>query len=184
MATNSGSHILPDDDALVQIKEPSRKLYAIAFNQLREYLGKDLEIEPPSEKELLDYFKYLRLEKNMASSSLWTTYSKINGICKAKYSFNLKQYYRVTSLIKSFDVDIKTKAKIFSVVDINKFLEDREISSPFWLVRKACVSVAFYGGLRLSEVMNLKIEKFQSTPEGIYVTHMRSKQRSDKQDSR
>ena len=170
MATNSGSHILTDDDALVQIKEPSRKLYAIAFNQLREYLGKDLEIEPPSEKELLDYFKYLRLEKNMASSSLWTTYSKINGICKAKYSFNLKQYYRVTSLIKSFD--------------INKFLEDREISSPFWLVRKACVSVAFYGGLRLSEVMNLKIEKFQSTAEGIYVTHMRSKQRSDKQDSR
>ena len=63
MATNSGSHILTDDDALVQIKEPSRKLYAIAFNQLREYLGKDLEIEPPSEKELLDYFKYLRLEK-------------------------------------------------------------------------------------------------------------------------
>ena len=49
-----------DGDALVQIKEPSRKLYAIAFNQLREYLGKDLEIEPPSEKELLDYFKYLR----------------------------------------------------------------------------------------------------------------------------
>ena len=51
MATNSGSHILTDDDALVQIKEPSRKLYAIAFNQLREYLGKDLEIEPQIEKE-------------------------------------------------------------------------------------------------------------------------------------
>ena len=66
----------------------------------------------------------------MASSSLWTTYSMINGMCKGKFSCNLKQYCRVTSLIKSFDDDIKAKARVFSALDINKFVLDPEIIVP------------------------------------------------------
>ena len=180
----SSSSILPDEEALIQIKEDSRKLYIKAFKQLREYLGNDLETRSPTEEELLRYFKFLRLEKGFASSSLWTTYSMINGVCKGKYSINLKMFCRVTSLIKSFDVDIKTKARIFSSEEINKFIEDQSSCTPYWLVRKVTACVAFYGGLRLSEVMNLSIEMFISTAEGVYVTHMRSKQRSDKQTTR
>ena len=176
--------ILPDADALIQIKEGSRKLYIKAFNQFREYIGNDLEARPPTEQELLSYVKFMRLEKGLASSSLWTTYSMINGVCKGKYSINLKQYCRVTSLIKSFDVDVKSKAATFSSEEINKFIGDSSISSPYWLVRKVTASVAFYGGLRLSEMMNLSVEKFESSAEGVYVTHMRSKQRSDKQTTR
>ena len=108
----------------------------------------------------------------------------INGMCKGKFSCNLKQYCRVTSLIKSFDVDIKTKARVFSALDINMFVLDPEISSPYWLVRKATVCLAYYGGLRLVETMNLKIEMCESTPAGVYVTHMQAKQRSDKRNSR
>ena len=54
----------------IQIKEGSRKLYIKAFNGLREHLGNDLETRPPSEEELLSYFKFLRLEKGLASSNL------------------------------------------------------------------------------------------------------------------
>ena len=49
---------------------------------------------------------------------------------------------------------------------------------------KFVVIVAFFGGLRHCETMDLKIEKFNSSPEGIYVTHERAKQRSDKRDSK
>ena len=74
--------ILPDAEALIQIKEGSRKLYIKAFNGLRKHLGNDLETRPPSEEELLSYFKFLRPEKGLASSPLWTTYSQI---CNSSY---------------------------------------------------------------------------------------------------
>ena len=56
------------------------------------------------------------MEKKFASSTLWTTYSQVNTVMKQKYSFSLKSYQRVQAFIKSFDVDIKTKAPIFSKV--------------------------------------------------------------------
>ena len=95
------SAILPDGEAQFTIKKGSRKSYIKAFDSLREYVGNDLEARPPTEQELLDYFNYLRLVKGLKSGSLWTTYSKINGLCKAKYSLNLKAFFRVTSLIRS-----------------------------------------------------------------------------------
>ena len=120
----------------------------------------------------------------MASSSLWTSYSMINGMCKGKFSCNLKQYCRVTSLIKSLDVDLKTKSRVFYALDINKFELDPEISSPYWLVRKTTNCLAFYGGLRHVETMNLKIEMCESIPAGVYVTHMQAKHQSDKRNTR
>ena len=42
---------------------------------------------------------------------------------------------------------------------------------------KVVVIVAFFGGLRHCETMDLKIEKFNSSPEGIYVTHEREPNR-------
>ena len=44
--------------------------------------------------------------------------------------------------------------------------------------------LAFFGGLRHTETMDLVIEHFQSNPEGVYVTHQRAKQRSDKRNSK
>ena len=44
--------------------------------------------------------------------------------------------------------------------------------------------LSFFGGLRHSELMDLVLEKFSSTKEGVYVTHDRAKQRSDKRESR
>ena len=71
---------------------------------------------------------------------MWTTYSMLNSVVKSKYGFNLKNYVRVTSLIKSFDVDIKKKAEVFSTEDIDSFIQIKELVSPYWLVRK----VVFY----------------------------------------
>ena len=159
--------ILPDSEALIQIKEASRKNYLRQL--LWKFVGEDFSTRAPSEEELLQHFKHLREDKKMASSSLW----KINRMCKGKFSWNLKQYCRVNSLIKSFNVDIKTKVRVFSALNINKFVLDPEISSPYWLVRKATVCPTYYGGHRHVETINLKIEICESTPAGVYVTYMR-----------
>ena len=72
----------------------------------------------------------------MASSSLWTLYSMVNLVTKAKYSVSLKNYPRVTSQLKAFDTDIKKKAKTFSKEEFDKFVDAGSLSTPYWLVRK------------------------------------------------
>ena len=49
----------------------------------------------------------------VASSTAWTRYSILNAVVKAKYGVNLKQYVRVTALLKSYDTDVKKKAMCF-----------------------------------------------------------------------
>ena len=180
----SPSAILPDGEAQFTIKKGSRKSYIKAFDSLREYVGNDLEARPPTEQELLDYFNYLRLVKGLKSGSLWTTYSKINGLCKAKYSLNLKAFCRVTSLIRSYDIDVQFKSKAFSSEDIKRFIFDESLSCPYWLVRKVVVCVAFFGGLSLVEVVNLCVENCDSSAQGVYVTYKRSKRGSEEESAR
>ena len=93
----SVSAIFPDEIALEQVKPGSRNLYKKAFNRLREFLGRDLEDSPPSEQDLINYFRDLRNEKKAASSTLWTTYSLINSVCKGKYIMDLKTFTRVST---------------------------------------------------------------------------------------
>ena len=57
--------VLSDTDALMQIKEGSRKLYTKAFNQLREFVDDDMDIRSPSTEELFNYFKCLRFDKKL-----------------------------------------------------------------------------------------------------------------------
>ena len=44
--------------------------------------------------------------------------------------------------------------------------------------------LAFFGGLRHTEIMDLKLEKRKSEPEGVFIVHERAKQRSDKRESK
>jgi hypothetical protein len=57
--------------------------------------------------------------------------------------------------------------------------------SAYWLVRQVITIVAFFGGLRIQECMDLVLEKIQRGKEGYFITHFRVKQRrSDKLESR
>ena len=44
--------------------------------------------------------------------------------------------------------------------------------------------LAFFGGLRQTEIMDLKLEKMKSEAEGVFIVHERAKQRSDKRESK
>jgi hypothetical protein len=74
-----------------------------------------------------------------ASSTMWTCYSMLNSTTKAKYNISLKIYPRVTTLLKSYDVDVKKKAATFSKEIFDKFVGNNALSTPFWLVRKVCL---------------------------------------------
>jgi integrase len=115
---------------------------------------------------------------------MWTTYSMINSTCKGKYGDTLKKFPRVTSLLKAYDTDVKKKAAVFSKDDLDAFVDNSDLSTPYWLVRKVVVILAFFGGLRHCESMDLKLERFSACPDGVYVTHARAKQRSDKTESK
>lgn len=50
----------------------------------------------------------------------------------------------------------------------------------FWQV---ILIVAFFGGLRHTEAMDLSLEKVRITKDGVIIHHSRAKQRSDKRET-
>jgi integrase len=180
------SSIVSDDDVFLQFtNEKSRKQYRRKWSDFVEFCGDfDFEAGQPDEELLSKYFKYLRNTKKMASSSLWTIYSSLNSIFKRKYSSKLQEMPRLTMLIKGFDNDVKQKAAIFDDNQLKEFMLVRK-ESAYWLVRQVITIVAFFGGLRIQECMDLVLEKIQRGKEGFFITHFRVKQRrSDKLESR
>ena len=173
--------IQSDEVSLQAIKEITRPRYEKLWKDFKQYTGQEsLNNRVPSEDEILAFMRHLRDDKGMASSTMWTSYSQLNGVVKSKYGFNLKKYARVTTLLKSMDTDIKKKASVFTKEELDKFIGAKELGTPYWIVRKGIVLCSFFGGLRHAELMDLKLERVVSTKNGVSVTHNRAKQRSDK----
>lgn len=164
-------NILSDNDAFRSIKPKSRPIYIKEWTRFTDFHGnikEEFQVRPPTEKEVTDYFVFLREEQKRASSSLWTIYSQINSVFTGKYGKKLQQYPRITTLIKSYDVDVKTKAAIFSLQEFENFIQDNSLSTPYWMVRKACVILSHFGGLRLKELMELEVKICNCFPKNIY----------------
>ena len=178
--------IFSDEIALQSIKESSRNKYKLIWEKFKEFFEEPevFETRKPTEMELMNFFRDQRETKNKASSTLWTTYSMLNSIIKAKYSANLRDLPRLVTLIKSYDTDNKKKAAVFTAEEIRKFCESEELTGPYWEVRKAIAAMAYFGGLRLTETLSLELEKMTLTNKGVDIVHKRAKQRSDKKDTK
>ena len=111
-----------------------------------EYSSDNFDDKAPQEEKLIDYFKQLRENKKLASSTLWVQYSYLNTIIKNRYGTKLQSFPRITTLLKSYDTDVKKKAGVFETKDIDAFIEHPN-RSPYWLVRKVIIIVAYFGGL-------------------------------------
>ena len=178
--------ILSDIDAFLSIRQGSRAKYIKAWMEFKNFFpNANLDDRRPSEQELRDYFINMRTVRGCASTTIWTNFSMINSICKSKYSFDIKTHPRIMTMIKSFEGAPKKKAAIFTAEELRAFCEAPELDGAYWIVRKAVVVLAYFGGLRLVEAMNLVIEKIQDKKDGsIQVKHCRSKQRTDKENSK
>jgi len=174
------------DDALLTVKAGSRDRYKTIWKEFLSFCPTSHEFENrlPTEDEFTAYFKHLREVKKMASSSMWTYYSMINSCVKGIYSDKLQNFPRITSLLKAYDTDTKSKAHCFEGEDIAAFTEHPDASTPYWLVRKVVIIVAYFGGLRYIETASLQLERVSVEQEGVFITHSRAKQRSDKTETR
>jgi hypothetical protein len=125
--------IFSDEEVFEQIKPASRKAYKKCWKEFKEI---NPEEGRPGEEATVIFFKHLRFEKKVASSSIWTLYSYLNNVMKRKYGFKLQDLPRVTMLIKAFEEDTKRKAAIFDEVLLKKFMS-QEMPSAYWEVRQA-----------------------------------------------
>ncbi len=58
------------------IKDASRKQYIKIRQAFKNFtVGHNFEDSQPEEEDFIVFFKYMRLEKKMATSTLWTHYS-------------------------------------------------------------------------------------------------------------
>ena len=190
-----GREIIPDNEAYLYIKQTSREVYKGAWETFRATCSAQEEFEKrtPYEKELLDYFVSLRegrvladgeKEEGKAGTTICTTYSLLNGVMKHKYSFNMREYPRITARMKVWvSEDVKKKAAVFTPGELKQFCESEDLQGGYWEVRKAIVILAYFGGLRLVEAMGLQVEKISPGPGGFDV-HDRAKGRSDKPSSK
>jgi len=175
--------IVPDEEVFSQFTDDSRKQYRRMWAQLKDYLSAfDFESGPPGEEDFNNFFKFLRMEKKFASSSLWTWYSCLNSMVKRNYNMKLQDFPRLTMLIKGYDTDVKDKAEVFQDEHLKAFMLG-SMEDSYWLVRQAISIVAFFGGLRLSECMDLLLEKMVRNQDGYKITHNRVKQQSDQRES-
>lgn len=145
--------IYSDDKAVEAIKEPSRKRYLKAWGEFKERISDPAELDNriPTEEELTNYFKFLRMEKKSSSSTLWTIYSMLNSVVKGKYGERLQKYPRLTTLIKSYDIDSKNKAAVFESEDLEMFVQSPDLTTPYWLVRKVRMFLFLFLKSRISK---------------------------------
>jgi len=170
--------IASNDEVFLQFKEESKKQYKRIWSQFRGFAADfDLEAAAPGEEILANFFKWLREEKKMASSTMWTYYSCVNSILKRKYNVKLQEIPRITMLLKSFDTDVKEKATIFEEAKLKMFMVAK-METSYWLVRQAITIVAFFGGLRHQECLDLVVEKMVRDKDGYKIRHYRVKQRT------
>ena len=157
----------------------SQPLYEKAWSKFRDFFPCSLEFDTrmPSEEQFSTYFRFLRPDKGFSTSTLWTTYSILNSVCKGKYSKSLQQY-------PSIWCRCEKEGTHFYKEEIGEFDKTETFSGPYWLVWKLLVIIAFFGELRHTEVMSLVLEKIGIGQEEVYVVHGRAKQRSDQQSSR
>jgi hypothetical protein len=96
----------------------SKEVYLSAYRQFEIFLKSEKQFVPnvvPTETMLLNYFKYLRNVKGWVATTIWSQYSRLNGVLKRRFSTSLKQFPSVTDLLKSFEAGHRVKkASVFS----------------------------------------------------------------------
>ena len=100
----------------------SKMIYLKAYKHFERYLKSQkqfVENVVPSEIQILNYFYFLKNEKHLAPTTLWSTYSRVNACVKRLFGFSLKNYVRVTDVLKSYESGYKVKkASIFTPQEV------------------------------------------------------------------
>ena len=100
----------------------SKIIYLKAYKMFERFLKSKKQFVPnvaPTEIQILNYFYFLKHEKNLAPTTLWSTYSRVNACVKRLFGFSLKNFVRVTDVLKSYESGYKVKkASIFTPQEV------------------------------------------------------------------
>ena len=100
----------------------SKIIYLKAYKMFERFLKSKKQFVAnvaPTEIQILNYFYFLKHEKNLAPTTLWSTYSRVNACVKRLYGFSLKNFVRVTDVLKSYESGYKVKkASIFTPQEV------------------------------------------------------------------
>ena len=127
--------ILSDERAFELLKEKSKARYIKCWESFRVWIEShddfsgDFELSCPEEELVMDYFRFLHSEDGMDYnvSSVWTIYSMVNGVFRAKYGKRLQDVYlRLGTFISAWQAEDINKAPVFEYEDIINFLADEE----------------------------------------------------------
>ena len=117
--------ILSDEDTFGNISAKCRKAYQAVWYDFKDFNQSSSQFDSrfPNEIEMLEYFKKLGEVNKFVFTTLWTKYSIINSVVKAKYGRKLQEYPRLTANLKTFNgVDEKKKSDIFSLEELDAFI--------------------------------------------------------------
>ncbi len=96
----------------------SKEIYLGAYRNFEIFLKSEKQYDPtavPTETQLLNYFHYLKTIKGWKSTTIWSQYSRLNGVLKRRCSISLKNFPNITNLLKSYEVGHQVKkANVFS----------------------------------------------------------------------
>ena len=89
---------------------------------------------------------------------------------------------KLHSYIKSCEVgEVPKQSEVLEFPEIYEVINNPELASNYWLLRKTIVCLAYFGAHRTFELKALKFENLKSTQDGVVVTHYRAKQKGVKQ---
>ena len=121
-SSNEGNWLSYNELMLDSYPAKSKIIYMKAYKMFERYLKSKKQFVPnaaPSEIQILNYFYFLRHEKKLAPTTLWSTYSRVNACVKRLFGFSLKNFVRVSDVLKSYESGYKVKkASIFSPQEV------------------------------------------------------------------
>lgn len=148
------------------------------YNSWKKKFDKFILDEKLSEN-IESVLKYLQSISNQyAPSTLWQAYSCLN-----KYYTTYKNWksFNEVPILKNFIKSLeknhepKKQSKVLSKEELFKFLIHNNNEDPKILVRKVASIVAYYGGLRCVELLNLSFADIEMKPAEIIVRIEKSK---------
>ena len=168
MDANS-SDLRPVDEIIGDLK-PNKSKKA-AWNEFKTHCK---VTDEPGEYHFTGYFDYLHRGKNLKSSTLWSTFSKLNYCFQMQFGKKLQDAYpRLIIQLKRYNQGYTRKvANTFTQEQIDNFLV-KTIDGPegLWLLRKAVAAIAFCGGLRVAELNQLQMKDISESENGLWVEY-------------
>ena len=134
---------------------------------------KEITVEPP-EGDYLRYLNFLSEVKQLKSSTIVNMFSRLNSSHMSRFKRSPQNIYPgLHRFIKS------RRARKFSKEQIQRALQlDRGHSSE-WIMKKAAISIAFCGGLSISDLRNIKLWNVEINQRGVWVTYPGSDEEED-----